>query len=376
MQELDNIIDATHPGEFIRDELEARGWLQRDLAFILGTTENSITQLLNGKKGISTEMALALAQAFDVSADFFNNLQWAYDKSRARQADPAVARRARMQAVYPLREMIKRGWIEDIDTSMIELQLARFFEVSTLDDVPHLAHAAKKSSYDEVAPNQLAWLFRVKQIAKEMVVPEYSSKGLESAILRLSELMQSPEELRIVPRLLQDCGVRFVLVEALPGSKIDGVCFWLDKKSPVIGMSMRHDRIDNFWFVLRHEIEHVLQKHGQRTAIIDSDIESESASPGSNISEEERLANAAAADFCVPSKELESFYIRKNPFFAEKDIIGFARRVNRHPGIIIGQIQKMTGRWELLRKYLIKVRHYIAPAAMTDGWGAVAPVRL
>ena len=47
--------------------------------------------------------------------------------------------------------------------------------------------------------------------------------------------------------------------EALPSSKIDGVCLWLDQHSPVIGMSLRFDRIDNFWFVLGHEIEHALK---------------------------------------------------------------------------------------------------------------------
>ncbi|MFX8692489.1 hypothetical protein ABTM44_18400, partial [Acinetobacter baumannii] len=78
----------------------------------------------------------------------------------------------------------------------------------------------------------------------------------------MAEMREAPEETRNVPRLLQEAGVRFVIVEGLPGSKIDGVCFWLDDKSPVIGMSLRFDRIDNFWFVLRHECAHVLHGHG------------------------------------------------------------------------------------------------------------------
>jgi HTH-type transcriptional regulator/antitoxin HigA len=76
-------------------------------------------------------------------------------------------------------------------------------------------------------------------------------------------LLYAPEESRHVPRLLLECGVRFILVEKLPQADIDGVCFWLDAKSPVIGMSTRRDKIDNFWFVLRHEIQHVLERHGQ-----------------------------------------------------------------------------------------------------------------
>jgi HTH-type transcriptional regulator/antitoxin HigA len=376
MDELEYINDATHPGEFIREELDERGWSQRDLAFILGVAENSITQLLNGKKGISTEMALALADAFSVSADFFNNLQWAYDKSRARQVAPDVSRKARMQSVYPLREMIKRGWIEETDTATLEAQLACFFNVPSLDEVPHLAHAAKKTAYDEVQPNQLAWLFRVKQMAKEQLVPEFSEKKLIDATNNLSRFMADPEELRHIPRILQECGVRFVIVEALPSSKIDGVCFWLDKKSPVIGLSTRHDRIDNFWFVLRHEIEHVLKRHGQEAEIIDSDLDSDDPSGVNNIPDEERIANAAAANFCVPISELDSFFTRKFPLFSERDILGFSGRLGRHPGIVVGQIQKKTGRWNFLRKHLVKVRHYIAPSALVDGWGHIAPVNL
>lgn len=376
MEELEYINDATHPGEFIREELEERGWSQRDLAFILGVAENSVTQLLNGKKGISTEMALSLADAFNVSADFFNNLQWAYDKSRARQVAPDVARKARMQSVYPLREMIKRGWIEETDTATLEAQLACFFNVANLDEVPHLAHAAKKTAYDEVQPNQLAWLFRVKQLAREQIVSEFSEKKLADATNELSRLMTEPEDIRHIPRILQECGVRFVIVEALPSSKIDGVCFWLDKKSPVIGLSTRHDRIDNFWFVLRHEIEHVLQKHGQESEIIDSDLDADVVGGEGNFPEEERVANATAVNFCVPKSELESFFTRKFPLFSERDILGFSGRIGRHPGIIIGQIQKRTGRWNFLRKYLVKVRQYIAPSALVDGWGQIAPVNL
>ena len=79
--------------------------------------------------------------------------------------------------------------------------------------------------------------------------------------------------------ILAESGVRFVIVEALPQAKIDGVCFWLDKQAPVIGLSMRYNRIDNFWFVLRHEIEHVLKGHGRDApeGMIDAELEGDRA---------------------------------------------------------------------------------------------------
>jgi HTH-type transcriptional regulator/antitoxin HigA len=139
-------------------------------------------------------------------------------------------------------------------------------------------------------------------------------------------------------------------------------------------MSIRHDRIDNFWFVLRHECEHVLQNHGQSAAMLDTELEKERAGTGNSIPEEERIANEAAAEFCVPQSSLNKFISVKAPFFAERDIIGFARTVGVHPGLIAGQLQNKTGRYDLFRNHLAKIRSAVVPNAMADGWGDVAPV--
>src|SRR5262249_23292837 len=154
----------------------------------------------------------------------------------AREPDSTVGRKARLQT-FPVREMIKRGWIvESDDTSLLEQQMAQFFETASVSTIPHLAHAAKKTSYEDVPPAQLAWLFRVRHLAREMLVPKYSEKALAEALPKLSALMTAPEETRHVPRILSECGVRFVVVEVLPNAKIDGVCFWLESgRSPVIG---------------------------------------------------------------------------------------------------------------------------------------------
>lgn len=365
-----------HPGHFIREELEAREWTQRDLAYILGVPEQSVNLIILGKRGVSPEMAKALGDAFEVSPEFFANLQKAYDLSRAREPDPSVRRRARLQSSYPVREMIKRGWLEDTDAAMLEVQMARFFEAASCDDIPYLAHAAKKSHYEDLPSTQLAWLFRVRQIAKSVTVPAYSEKALREALARMRYLTLDAEEARHVPRILAECGVRYVLVESLPGAKIDGVCFWLDKASPVIGLSLRFDRIDNFWFVLRHEIEHVLCRHGRGNEMIDAELEGERAGTGPNVPEEERIANAAAANFCVPAAEMESFIARKSPFFAERDILGFARRIQVHPALVIGQIQNHLQRWDFLRRYLVKIRAFATSGALVDGWGHVFPVTI
>ncbi|MBV9064323.1 MAG: ImmA/IrrE family metallo-endopeptidase [Methylobacteriaceae bacterium] len=350
--------------------MEAKGWGERDLAFAVGTAPGPINQILNDRRSISLGMAKALSAALDRPAEDFARAQAEWDIQHADAADPRVAARARILSRYPLREMVKRGWIDpEHQPGTLEQQVCRFFGVTSLDDVPHLEHSAKKTDYSDIPPSQLAWLYRVRQIAEEMHPPAYSETKLREAIEAFKEMRSEPDAVRHVPRLLNEAGVRYVVSEGLPGALIDGVCFWLGPKAPVIGMSMRFDRIDNFWFVLRHECAHVLHGHGKAQVILDEDIETKAPA-----SEEERIANSEAAEFCVPSEQMRSFYLRKNPFFSEIDVLAFSKRMKVHPGIAVGQLQRMSKRYDILRKHLVRVRAHLARSMMMDGWGDVVPV--
>lgn len=365
------------PGEFLRDELEARDWTQTEFADILGRPVRLVNEIIAGKRGITPQTAKEIAAALGTSPEFWLNLEAAYQLSRTTDVPDRIAKAAQIRAQFPVREMIKRGWIEDSENvRVLEAQVKRFYRINDLNERPRLAHAAKKSAeisnYGDLSPAQEAWLYRVNQIAAAMQVPRYSEEALRNALPRLHALMSEPEEVRHVPAMLEECGVRFVVVEPFPGSKIDGVCFWLDASpwSPVIGLTLRLDRIDNFWFVLRHEIEHVLRKD----ASLDNDLDPSADPTATGLPEQERFANEAAADFCVPTQRMEGFIARTHPLYSEQRVIGFARTVGVHPGIIVGQIQKRTGRWDLLRKHLAKIRDIIVQSAMTDGYGRVGPV--
>lgn len=361
-----------HPGILLAKELELRNWTQSDLAFVLGCNPKAVNQIINGKQGISPAMSKALGEALGLPFDYFAGLQRVFDLSSASEPDAGVSLRAKMQKNYPIREMIKRGWIKEADADGLNNQLATFFEVQNAGAIPYMAHAAKKTNYEEknIPPVQLAWLFRVRQIAKSIAVRKYSEQALRTAVDSMRDMLMAPEEARHVPRLLSECGVRFVIVETLPQSKIDGVCLWLDKNSPVIGLSMRFDRMDNFWFVLRHEIEHVLNKHGQLSpeGMIDIDLQSEQVGIDADTSDEERIANTAAENFCVPKEKMDSFIARKNPFFYEKDVLAFAKLNGVHPALPVGQIQHKTGRYDYLRKYQTKIRQFVLLGAIVDGW--------
>ena len=351
-----------HPGSFIAEELEARGWLQADLAYVLGMDEGQLNKIISGKADINPDTAVAFGEAFDMPAEFFMNLQKMYDLYRAKKADPGVKTRASWVSVFPVREMIKRKWIEDAEPALLDLQMLRFFEKNRVEDIPFvggapiLPYAARKLDYERTTPIQYAWLTRVKKIAEQIECPLYSEETLRASLTTIRAHMMEKEDFGRIPHILRKCGVRFVLVEALRGSKIDGVCVWLDGQ-PVIGLTLRLDRADNLCFVLRHEIEHILNRDGLEASF--SPVDEIDMENSGELPECERIANEAAAEFCVPQGLLNSFILRKSPFISERDVLTFAARVEINPAVVIGQIQKRTERYTFLRKYQTSIRDHL-----------------
>jgi HTH-type transcriptional regulator/antitoxin HigA len=369
------------PGQLVTALLEERGWTKRTLAIISGMDETIISKTTSNVRRIDAETAIIFEEVFGVPAERFLSLQKSYELAVARiESKPNPKRQIRAELIgkLPIGAMIKRGWLDATsvkDIDQVEEALLRFFQANRLEDIETLPHASKKTEVSiNATPAQLAWLYRVRTLASEMLVGRYSPDAVRVAVKKIKTLIHSAEELRKVPRILAEAGIRFVIVEALPSTKIDGVCFWLDEQSPVIGMSMRFDRIDNFVFVLRHELEHVINRDGMTQMLLDVDINSgEAAQVTQDLIDQERRANEAASEFCVPKKMMDAFVSRKAPVFAKRDIIGLARMLKVHAGLVAGQLQFRTQKYHLARDQLVPVRSIVTPNAVTDGWGDVAP---
>jgi len=84
----------------------------------------------------------------------------------------------------------------------------------------------------------------------------------------------------------------------------------------------------------------------------------------------EARANENAAEALIPKREMDGFIARVNPMFSEEQIVGFARRIAVHPGLVVGQLQNRgLIPWSFHRKHLEKVREYVVANAITDGFG-------
>ena len=360
------------PGEILREELVAREWSQTDLAEILGRPAKLVNEIIAGRRTITPETARGLADALGTSPELWLNLEAQYQLYKARRVDSSIARRAQLFAIAPIKEMQRRGWIaETKDIDALEASVCEFFGASSLSGISQLPYAAKKSTrYDEDAsPAQRAWAQRVRFLARSGSASRFTQESLCQTILRLKSLLRDRAEVRHVPKVLADGGIRFVVVESLAGTRIDGVCVWLSPSEPAIALSVRFDRIDSFWFALAHELGHVVHRDGMENPIVDLDLVGENALPAAEKPAAERAADDFAADFLIPSAKMTGFIARVRPLYSKERIRGFAALNLVHPGIVVGQLahRGQIGFWHS-REMLEKVRDVITRTALTDGW--------
>jgi HTH-type transcriptional regulator/antitoxin HigA len=367
------IAEAFPPGEFIKEELEARGWTQGDLAKIMGRQDSVVSAIINGKRAVSSEIASELASAFGTSAELWMNLQGSYNLSSQKERKTEVARRAKLFDLAPVKDMIRRGWIhasDDLDTLENDVQ-------NFLSQPISAVHFSKSDHAADITPAQRAWLCRAHQLARGLQAERFSQSIFAKTLEILRRLFVNPEDTRHVARVLAEGGVRFLIIEGLPHAKIDGACFWIDEYSPVIVMTMRYDRLDNFWYILSHECGHVKHEDGRYDGvdILDLDLVGEDQIPFEKKSEREQAADLFAENFLVDRSAMEDFITRLRPAFSKLRIRGFAMKMKVHPAIVLGQLQfkKEVGYFHS-REMLVKVRDIVTTTTLTDGFGQVVSI--
>ncbi len=169
------------PGEFLREELEERGWTQTDFAEILGRPVRLVNEIISGKRGITPETAKGIGDALGSSPQYWLNLESAYHLWKVPGGDDTVTRRARIYDRAPIKEMERRHWIESSENvEVLEARVLEFFNISSLDESIDWAHAARKSTrYETVTPAQEAWLWRSRRLASALTASSFSPSNVD-----------------------------------------------------------------------------------------------------------------------------------------------------------------------------------------------------
>lgn len=352
------------PGDYLREELEARGWTSAEFAEIIARPPQTVSAILNAKKEITPDTAVAIGKAFGTSAELWLGLQASYSLHRSHLAAAPphlndIERRARLRSFVPVAECRRRGWItadpNDIDTA--ETEVAALLGVESLDEPPVYAAAARRANTSEpLIPEQIAWLGRVRQTAAVAPAREFNADELEATASRLARTLRSgPETLPQVPEMFAACGVRVVFCEGLKGGKLDGAATFLPDRKAVIGLTTRGNRFDIVLFTLLHECAHIVLGHvtpETPDALLDEDIATTTRS-----GEIEADADELAKRWLLP----RDF---KMPAASHAAAQRCADEFGLHISVVIGQIQRETKRWDLLRRSVPQVRPALEQAGL------------
>lgn len=258
------------PGDIIRDAMEELGWNQSDLAEITGLTGKSVNLIINNKQAITPETATLLGQAFSAPAEMWLNLQARYDLWKIDNQDSPRKELAEQKAVLrkymPVGELKKKGWFQ-YDVSTIEGIRQECLRVFGQDSVPvkeyekQKTFAARQTRFDYQYTLWYChtWVEYAKLNAHEIAeeLPSYNREKLSQIAGDFASYTLREDGINKIIEDLNSCGVGFFVQSHLSKTYLDGAAFVL-KEKPFIVYTGRYDRVDNFWFVLAHEISHVL----------------------------------------------------------------------------------------------------------------------
>lgn len=311
------------PIDAILFRMEEQGLRQKDLAEVLGG-KNRASEVLSRKRPLTLSMIRALHDKLAIPSELL-----------IREPTPIYGNREEIdEKAVPADLLVKRGWIEN--TRGVS-QLLRQFRAPTGSPVL-LRHTVTFGANAKTnRTNVWLWLSRVREVAASRTYLEgkYRREDLNQDLLRyLAKLSWMDKGPRLAKDFLEERGIALVIEPHLPSTRLDGAAMLGRNGAPVIGMTLREDRIDNFWYTLIHELVHVwkhldLQKC---PTIVDENVEK-----SHDTEKIEREANDIAFETLLPN----AVWRRSDAFSSPstKSIQELASRLQISPAIVAGRLR-------------------------------------
>ncbi|OPX23655.1 MAG: addiction module antidote protein, HigA family [Planctomycetales bacterium 4484_113] len=326
---------AIPPGELLRETVEALGMTQAELARRTGRPTQTINDIIQGRTEITPETALQLEKALGSPAYLWLGLEKDYRFNKARLAElRRLNSQASMLAAFPIREMVKFGWIErHRDKARQVKELLEFLGIASFDELRRVQPAAyRKSRLKEASPTALAaWLRRGELLAHRIETAPFDERKLKGQVGYFRSLtLKPPEEFQQELReTCAQCGVAWVMVPHLPKTYVNGATRWMGEKA-VIQMSLRFKTDDIFWFTFFHELGHILL-HGRREQFVDH----WKGDGGTDAAEQE--ADRFAANQLISPSDYRKLPVHK--YLSKNEVRNYAAEIGVAPGIIVGRLQ-------------------------------------
>lgn len=184
--------------------------------------------------------------------------------------------------------------------------------------------------------NLVGWVKLVNYYASSITLPDFDARKQDQLINELKIIFTENEKtVEKTMETLRFYGIKLIILPHPGKCAVDGISFW-SNGNPVIGMSLRHARIDNFAFTIMHELGHILLHLVSNNTAEFIHLDKESNTPGYQKSKEEQEADQFSMYNLIEKKAWEHFR-NDHPHFDEKAIILFADKMGIHPAIVQGR---------------------------------------
>jgi HTH-type transcriptional regulator/antitoxin HigA len=273
----------TEIGEKLIEARVSQGLSQRALAERLGMKEQQV-QRYEQERYLTANLTRVAEVADALELDLFAFFETRKDTFIDKIAPNLKGSIGFDLTKLPVREMKRREWLEKMRTPMAaatdaatdeELAAAFVSQAFQGHQAPslHKQHVRMGSEQDPYA--LLAWKAQVLHSARRASTAlRPGGQTLDAyAIKRLVALSAAPDGPAKAVDVLREHGIILVFERHLPSTHLDGAAMLLNDDIPVIGLTLRYDRLDNFWFVLLHEVAHVIlhRERGLREGFFDED---------------------------------------------------------------------------------------------------------
>ena len=339
-------IEMPDPIEAIKFRMEQQNLKQQSLVPYIGS-KSKVSEVLNKKRPLTLAMMRALHKGLEIPAevllqeperDFpqdFPGLDW---------------------SKFPLKEMSLKSWIspdKEIKGNEEEIMRSYIERAGGMELFSHLSMSFRKSrgikkQYRTDRYALLAWCLRVFELAEINPTRKYKPELINlREIAKLSYFENSP---LLATEYLEKAGIQLIIVPHLSKTFLDGAAILLENRVPIIALTLRYDRIDNFWFCLLHELVHLIKHLTADDPMILDELEPRQKDRGEDPRENE--ADKLAQNALIPEKAWESLDLNTKDLTDK--VVNLSEELKIHPAIIAGRIRYERNNYRLLTQFIGK----------------------
>jgi len=239
------------PIEAIKFRMEQVDLKPADLIPYIGS-RSRVSEILSGKRQLTLKMIRALEVGLGIPA-----------KVLIQKSDHDPKLKYGHWDIRLIKLMETRGYFGEMsikDYGKTELLQSFFSSIGAkLQPAGLLRKTSYRSSLHTDKDALSAWMIHVVQKAEKIKMPaKYKHGVIDLAFMRDFVKLSSQENGPILAQdHLKKVGIKLLVEPHLSKTYLDGAAILTEKENPIIGLTIRHNRLDNFWFTLLHELSHI-----------------------------------------------------------------------------------------------------------------------